>query len=251
MNPSFKELHPTDCIIHHSRIDIWQYPLHTEFTDASSLLNEDETIRAKRYHFTRHQRRFTVARAMMRLILARYLHVSPKELIFTYNHYGKPQLLNAPSLQFNLSHSGDLALLAIGEESPLGIDVEFFSARPYEGIGQHLFSANENQFLRQVSKQLKPLVFFNIWAQKEALIKACGLGLSYPTKQFDVPTMPGRSQQIIDSLHETTWKMLSFMPQSACSAALCYNPKVQELRYLKLQDVSDIARGSLPLKKGG
>ncbi len=240
MKATFKELHPTNCIIHHSRIDIWQYPLHTEFPEASPLLSHDELARAKRYHFPRHQRRFTVARAMMRLILARYLQKPPNELEFTYNQYGKPQLLHSPSLQFNLSHSGDLALLAVGEEFPLGIDVEFFSARPYEGIGKHLFSPRENQSLHETRTQLKPLVFFHIWAQKEAFIKACGLGLSYPTQQFDVPSNPWESQQIIDPLHNTIWQMISFMPQVACSAALCYHPQVQDIRYVKLRDVSDM-----------
>ncbi len=239
MKNTFKELHPTNCIIQDTRIDIWQYPLHTEFTEALSLLSNDELERAKRYHFARHQRRFTIARAVLRLILARYLHVRPTELAFTYNQHGKPQLLNS-SLQFNLSHSGDLALLAIGKTFPLGIDLEFFSARPYEGIGKLLFSVSENQALCQMNLTLKPLVFFHIWAQKEAFIKACGLGLSYPTQQFDVPIFPAAKQQVVDSLHEKKWQMMSFMPQVACSAALCYHPLVNDLRYLKLAELTSL-----------
>ena len=237
MKDTFKELNPTDCILKKTRVDIWQYPLHKEFSGASALLNEAESTRAKRYYFPRHQRRFTVARAMLRRILARYLPLSPTELEFTYNKYGKPQLTNAPSLQFNLSHSGDLALLAIGMSYPLGVDLEFFSARPYEGIGSHLFSAHENQALRQVSDTLKPLVFFHIWAQKEAFIKASGLGLAYPTQQFDVPIFPPANQKIVDSLHEKEWQMMSFMPEMACSAALCAHPLVEEIRYLKLSAI--------------
>jgi 4'-phosphopantetheinyl transferase len=239
MNNIFKKLHPTNCIIQDSRIDIWEYPLHTEFIEARSLLNEAELARADRYHFAHHQRRFTVARAVLRLILARYLQLPPSELVFTYNKHGKPELLDSV-LQFNLSHSGDTALLAIGQTYPLGIDLEFFSARSYEGIGSHLFSINENKALSQVSNKLKPLVFFNIWAQKEALIKACGLGLSYPTKQFDVPILPGESVEIIDSLHEKTWQMISFMPQMACSAALCHHPLIKNIHYLKVEKLTSL-----------
>ena len=229
-------LDPTDYIIHDKRIDIWQYPLHTEFSEAQSLLSEDETVRAKRYHFDRHQRRFTVARAVMRLILARYLQCQPKELRFTYNKYGKPQLLNT-SLQFNLSHSGDLALLAIGNHYPLGIDLEFFSARPYEGIGKQLFSCKEIKALAHAPRHLKPFIFFHTWAQKEAFIKACGLGLSYPTQDFDVPALPGIDDPIVDKMHDTTWKMISFMPQIACSAALCCHPEINDIRYVSLDAV--------------
>ena len=227
----FKNFRPNDCILHPTRIDIWQFSLHTEFDGAFAGLNLDEANRAKRYHFPRHQRRFTVARATMRLILAHYLHVPPAQLHFTYNKQGKPHLLHPSSLQFNLSHSGDLALLAVGQQFPLGIDLEFFSARPYEGIGKHLFSEAEILGLKKVDNLLKPLVFFHIWAQKEAFIKACGLGLSYPTQQFDVPTFPKTNQAIMDPLHGIKWKMVSFMPKIACSAALCYDPRVKDIRY--------------------
>lgn len=236
MKSTFKLLDKTNCTLKNTKIDIWQYPLHTTFTRAQALLSEDELTRANRFHFPRHQRRFTVARAMLRIILARYLKVPPQELWFTYNRHGKPALLNDPSLQFNLSHSGDLALLAVGKDHPVGIDIEFFSARPYEGIGKHLFSPLENQSLTQLNPMLKPLAFFHIWAQKEAFIKACGLGLAYPTEQFDVPILPNTHQEIIDSLHEKSWKMTSFMPEAACCAAVCYHPLINSIRYAKIND---------------
>ena len=237
MKNTFKALNPADCLLQNRRIDVWEYPLHTAFNGANALLSEDESARAKRFYFPRHQRRFTVGRAMVRRILARYLQLAPTELAFTYNQHGKPELTNSSSLQFNLSHSGDLALLAIGKEFPLGIDLEFFSARPYEGIGEHLFSPREIRSLSQVNENLKPLVFFHIWAQKEAFIKASGLGLAYPTQQFDVPIFPPANQQIFDSLHDKHWQMISFMPQPVCSAAICYHPLVEEIRYIKLSEL--------------
>ena len=231
MKPIFKKLESAEYILQNKRIDIWQYPLHTQFVGAEELLHEDELVRARRFHFTRHQRRFTVGRAMLRRILARYLHLSPLELVFSYNQHGKPQLDNDPSLQFNLSHSGDLALLAIGKHFSLGVDVEYFSARPYEGIGKNLFSPMENKGLHQTSAMLKPLAFFHIWSQKEAFIKACGLGLAYPTQQFDVAILPPTNQPCIDTLHQQPWQITSFMPQVACNAALCHHPDIEEIHY--------------------
>lgn len=234
--PLFKDFNHKDCILHNQRIDIWQYPLHTEFDEARSLLSEDELARAKRYYFPRHQRRFTIARAMLRLILARYLQIPAKQIKFTYNSHGKPELINLPSLQFNLSHSQDLALLAIGNNFPLGIDLEFFSARPYEGIGRHIFSTEENQALSDLPNSLKPLGFFHLWAQKESLIKACGLGLSYPTKQFDLlPILPPANHQIIDPQYQQSWKIKSFMPQIGCCAAVCVHQAVNEIRLTVLE----------------
>lgn len=236
MKDSFKTLNVDDCMLKNTRIDIWQYPLHTEFSEAKSLLSPDELTRAQRYHFTRHQRRFTIARAMLRLILARYCATPAHKLKFEQTKYGKPWLTNTPELQFNLSHSGDMALLAVGHHYPLGIDLEFFTDRPYEGIGNHMLSITENKALKSTPKALKALAFFHMWAQKEALIKACGLGLSYPTQQFDVPALPSTNQLVFDSLHQQAWHMVSFQPHVSCCAALCYNPAVTEIRYMSMRE---------------
>ncbi|ETO93621.1 4'-phosphopantetheinyl transferase family protein [Legionella oakridgensis] len=235
--PSFKALPLQDCSLHEERVDIWQFSLHMEFNNSKSLLSSDEQKRAERYYFARHRRRFTIARTMLRLILARYLNLAPEQLEFTYSSHGKPALPNH-HLQFNMSHSQETALLAVGKNHSLGIDLEFFSARPYEGIADHLFSVQENQALHALPPMLKPLGFFHIWAQKEALIKACGLGLSYPTKQISLPILPTEAQAIYDPLHQQHWRVLSFIPKIASCAALCYNPCIQEIRYLTLNEVS-------------
>ena len=231
MKHTFLSFNPDHCTLDSTRIDIWQYPLKTLFPNAESLLNADELVRANRYHFERHRRRFIIARATLRLILSRYTNIPAQEILFGENEYGKPTLLNQPALQFNLSHSAELALLAIGQDHPLGIDLEFFADRPFEGIGSHMFSPVENQALQSAPSALKPLAFFHIWAQKEALIKACGMGLSYPTKEFDVPALPSTNQTVLDTKHKKTWQMVSFHPQVSCCAALCYNSNIKNIRY--------------------
>lgn len=240
MTTRFKSFNANDCSLQPTRIDIWQYPLHTEYPSAHALLSPDEVTRAGRYHFAKHQRRFAVARSTLRAIIARYSHVPTRDLVFQLNQYGKPQLVNTPALHFNLSHAGDLALLAIGLDYPMGVDLEFFSARPYEGIGKQMFSNIENKALHNTPDTLKPLAFFHMWAQKEAFIKACGLGLSYPTQAFDVPTLPSTNQAIFDSLHNQTWQLVSFVPHIACCGALCHHPDVTDIRYHVLTDVQHI-----------
>lgn len=225
----------TDCQLQKERVDIWQFSLLNQPDRAMSLLNEDEQIRARRFHFPRHQRRFTVARAMMRTILAHYLHEKPEHLDFAYNKQGKPMIAHHSRIEFNLAHSGELALLAVGQRYPMGIDLEFFSARPYEDIGKQLFSPSELNDLSRQEPGIKPLVFFQIWSQKEAFIKACGLGLSYPTEQFTVPSLSTDEVEIYDALHQEYRKMISFMPEIACPAALCYNPAVTTLRKITVK----------------
>ena len=218
------------------RIDIWQYPLETLWASAESLLNTDELQRAQRYHFERHRRRFTIARAILRLILARYLDLSPRDLDFATNAYGKPYLNHSSQIQFNLSHSRDLALLAIGQHYPLGVDLEFFSGRPFQGISNMMFSPQEIQDYAQMLPSMRSLAFFHVWAQKEAFIKACGMGLSYPTKSFDVPVGAFENNDIRDNRHAVSWHMRSFMPKIACSAAVCHHPAIQTVRYRVLTE---------------
>lgn len=215
------------------RIDIWEYSLAKFWPAAESLLNEEELQRAKRFYFAVHQRRFTMGRALMRVILSHYLNKDPKDLQFSTHEYGKPYLLNDPHLQFNLSHSQDLALLAIGQDHALGIDIEYFSGRPFKGMSQMMFSKQEQQQFTHVPTSMRTLSFFQVWAQKEAFIKASGMGLSYPTQSFDVPVLSNCNTDIRDEKHALTWHMRAFMPKIACFAALCHHPNIQTVRYQK------------------
>ncbi|KTD72832.1 phosphopantetheinyl transferase [Legionella tucsonensis] len=227
----FNPLNTENCILNEARIDLWQFSLAHELENAYELLNSEEQARAERFYFSRHKRRFSTARAIMRIILASYLNIPAKQLEFAYNNHGKPEVINAAKLQFNISHTGDLALLAVGRSFPIGVDIEKYSARPYEGIAKNLFSDQEYEEFIKVPLALKPAIFFHVWAQKEAFIKACGLGLSYPTKNFSVPISMPTKQLVNDPLHNMTWQLRSFMPEVACSGALCHHPTVREIRH--------------------
>lgn len=227
----FTPLNTEHCILSDARIDLWQFSLEHELSNAYQILNAEERARAERFYFSKHQRRFATARATMRIILSKYLNMAPERVEFTYNNHGKPQVADSQLLQFNLSHSEDLAILAVGKGYPMGVDIEYYSARPYAGIAKGLFSAQEFEEFSKTPQSLQPAVFFHVWAQKEAFIKASGLGLAYPTKEFTVPTVFPTKQLVEDHLHKMTWSIRSFMPKVACSGALCYHPRVRELRH--------------------
>lgn len=230
--PLFLSMTTEECSLQQERIDIWEFSLDNLPDWAMATLEEEELHRAQRFHFPHHQRRFAVSHAMLRAILGRYLGQAPAELVFTYGAHGKPEVKNNYNLQFNLTHSGELALLAIGQQFPLGIDVEFFSTRPYIGLANTVFSSSEVAELSALPLWMQPLGFFHVWAQKEALIKACGLGLSYPTKEFTVSVIPPTKTNIKDTRHRKNWQMISFMPKISCSAALCCDTTIQHIRYI-------------------
>jgi 4'-phosphopantetheinyl transferase len=228
----FTPLDNPNYIVHESRIDLWQFSLKQELLNHDHLLSPDEQNRANRFHFPKHRRRFATCRGALRLILGRYLNLQPEFIEFTYGTHGKPSVIdNTQKIEFNLSHTEDIALLAVGKKFPIGIDIEQYSARPYEGIAKNSFSEEEYTRLRAAPTALKAALFFHIWSQKEAFIKVSGLGLAYPTREFSVPTTIPTKQLINDPIHNTTWLMQSFMPQVACSAALCYHPTIREIRH--------------------
>lgn len=231
--PDFKSFTTKDCCLKKNQVDIWQFSLEDNLSNWQHCLSAEELERAHRFQFQIHKKRFIAAHVLLKKIISLYTHLSPDVIKYRYNKHGKPELVNKPLLQFNLSHSKDLALLAVGYDRPVGIDVEYYSERPYQGIGQHIFSVKENEKLSKMPDMLVPLAFFNLWSQKEAIIKACGLGLSYPTKSLECPILPCKEHLVTDKLHSTQWKVSSFMPEISCMAAVCCHPSVNSIRYIQ------------------
>src|SRR5262249_7951930 len=125
-----------------------------------TLLAPDERRRAEKYCRATDRNRFITARGVLRKILAAYLHISPNEVQFTYNKYGKPTLSddrNCQALNFNLSHSNDLGLYAVAWGRNVGIDIEFMQKDfATIKIAEHFFSKDEVNSLKQCRLTLGP-----------------------------------------------------------------------------------------------
>lgn len=222
-------------LLPHNTVDIWEIPLPACDLNALALndLSPDEQTRFQRFYFAKHKRRFAQSRIALRTILSHYLHQCPADLEFAYSAFGKPSLPHFHNLQFNLSHSKDLALLAVCQTHPIGIDIEFFSERPFLGIASHLFSFQEQQQLACLPPSLIPLAFFSTWAQKEAIMKAVGMGMSYPTKAIDLRLLPIMPYLVYEPQTQQDLKIMPFLPRPAACAAICYHPDLTEIRYFK------------------
>ena len=109
-------------------IHIWQTELSLTPEQAEeklTLLSQDEYERAVRYRFNTHRHRYIASRSFLRQILGLYLDVDQKSIDFLYSEYKKPYVLpNHHSIQFNLSHSDNLAILACTQNHAIGVDVE-------------------------------------------------------------------------------------------------------------------------------
>lgn len=209
-------------------LHLWLFSMTEWLQHSEQLLNPEEKTRAQRFYFERHRRRFATARTCVREILGTYLKQLPQEIAFTYEKHGKPALINNGNIHFNVSHTGDLGILAVSTH-PVGVDMEQYSGRPYAGIAKQLFSEQEQSTLKMMPQATQAAFFFRIWALKEAFIKANGLGLSYPLQQITMPLAGTEPVLLEDSLHHQTWKIAHFMPYAAVSAAFCCHPSITEV----------------------
>jgi 4'-phosphopantetheinyl transferase len=170
--------------IHVMHADLERAP--EELERLYETLADDERERAARFRFEIHRRRFIVARGFLRQALSVYLSTAPQDIRFGYGAKGKPQLVDDP-LQFNLSHSEEIAVYAFACDMPLGIDVEHIRRLDdLEAIAQRFFSPGEWDAIELMPPEERIDAFFRCWTRKEAYIKATGDGLSYPLDQFEV-----------------------------------------------------------------
>ncbi len=182
-----------DYQIEDGRVDIWRARLDLHAPDLERLgqfLSADEVDRASRYHFSRDRENFVLVRGLLRLLLGRYLDIASEQIGFAYGARGKPRVANVSSpriLEFNVSHSGELALLAITSAGRVGVDVEQVRMDfDYEEIADRFFSPAEKDLLSTLSEDIKRETFFRIWTRKEAYAKARGEGLALPMDQWEV-----------------------------------------------------------------
>lgn len=137
-----------------------------------------ERRRGARYRFPAHRRRFLAARAGLRAILALYLDIDPASIALAAGPSGKPRLADGHGIEFNLAHSGDVALVAVTSGRPVGVDVERMRRGiPYERLAERFFAPSEVTALRSLPAPIRSAGFFACWTRKEAWLKASGHGL--------------------------------------------------------------------------
>ena len=166
------------------------------------------------------------------------------EAEISINEFGKPQLLNSP-LQFNLSHSGNVILLAFSLNNPVGIDVEERrEIKDLYSISGNYFHELEAKALSKLNQPLLSEAFFSCWTKKEAVIKALGLGLSMPLNAFEVEISPieGVCLANLPDRFPQAWTLRAFSPLEGYAAAIAspalnLRVRAMDLNYVALQQL--------------
>lgn len=170
-----------------SEIHVWAVPLTGAAQVRPDYLSWDEQARAERFRFPADRRRYTTARVHLRRILAQYVDAHPADLSFHYDARSKPSMCGDRTVEFNLSHSGELALVAVTRLGPVGVDLEI--ARPLEDLldlARRNFCLGEYESLAGLRETERLEGFYRCWTRKEAYVKAIGSGLALSLKSFEV-----------------------------------------------------------------
>ena len=133
------------------------------------------------------RRTYLTARTALRLLLGRALGAAPLEIAFdrTCEHcgdhaHGRPRLSGADEgrLDFSISYSGRVALVAIASGCRVGADVE--SVEGHGATHRWCFASSERDALASIPPEQRPRVAATSWVRKEALAKGVGVGLALP-----------------------------------------------------------------------
>jgi 4'-phosphopantetheinyl transferase len=219
MNPEnfFGAQFNSDCAPADDEVHVWRTNLDLLTSDSAGLrriLSSDERERVDRFHFEADRQRSLVGRACLRLLLGEILNLPANKLRFEYSEFGKPRLVPTQEqhLRFNLSHSGDLILVAITKGRAVGVDVERIRSVDIDGVAARFFSINEYERLALLTGPGRYEAFYTCWTRKEAYLKARGEGLSIPLNQFDVSFLPNEEARLLEARHDPgeteRWKLL-------------------------------------------
>jgi 4'-phosphopantetheinyl transferase len=205
-------------------VHVVRISLNTEALDVSSL-SDEEHERARRFVFEVDRRRFIAAHAGKRQVLAYVTRSSPSAIRFARAAHGKPAIAGADiDVRFNLSHSGERALLALALGREVGVDIEQHRTIDVLELAEVCFSPLEQAALRHTPTQRRLEAFFRGWSRKESFIKARGDGLSFPLAGFDVSLEGSASQLLLTCIacegEAKRWMIINLATDTGYSAAL-------------------------------
>ncbi|MBK8926510.1 MAG: 4'-phosphopantetheinyl transferase superfamily protein [Crocinitomicaceae bacterium] len=154
-------------------------------SDPGFILNTSEVQRANFFLNDAARAQFISSRILLKYVLSLFLKIEPAEIIIQTNQLDKP-ILPDYAIDFNVSHTGGMCMVAVSRSGPIGIDIE--KIRPlhdlenlieknFTSAEQHIICKNENQ---------KPENFFQLWTIKESFLKLTGLGMRLEPHKFEI-----------------------------------------------------------------
>lgn len=204
-------------------------------------LSKSELRRADRYRHGRNRSRYIVAHGALRELLADYTAQTPRNISFRHTTTGKPFLTDNHGkhpLRFNLSHSGEWALVALALSTKVGIDIEQIDSDvSVEAIAERFFSRSEFEAIQAIPLEERTAAFFSAWTRKEAYVKARGDGIADRLLNFSVSIDPEQSAILltdsIDASATLHWRIYDLQIISNYAAAVAAEGTTHQIHMMR------------------
>ena len=189
-----------------------------------ALLSSDELKLCERIRNARQQHSALLTRVLVRTVLSQYVSIEPEAWRFAADARHKPCIANPRStMRFNLSHSRDWIVCAVGAGFELGVDVEYCHPdRDVLRLAKRFFSPEEFASLRLLSAQQRIARFYDYWTLKESWLKATGLGISGGLDSVVFDLQEGGDMTFSTPAGHTKYHFNNWQLDSSYRLALCY-----------------------------
>jgi 4'-phosphopantetheinyl transferase len=167
------------------KLDVFNYE------ELFSCLTTEEQSRANKLRIDDKRKQFVITRGLLKKILSIISNKEPKAISLLYEEHGKPYTnikYNKKNIEFNVSHSGDYALIAISLDNKVGVDIEKINIKIDNlSLSNRFFSEIEKNALLELESDKQLDAFYQTWVKKESFIKAVGKGVAFGLDKFSVP----------------------------------------------------------------
>lgn len=171
-----------------------------DFDKLIGLVSPEKRERIERFRFFRDARNCLLGDVLARYEICRHSGIADlKQIEFSFNAYGKPQVENIAGIHFNITHTGNLIACAVSD-TPVGIDAEMIEKTSPIDITDRCFTPDEAAYIAQSGEAW---AFYEVWTKKESRLKWEGTGLNKPLSSFSVFDRDLKPQTYYRNVYQT------------------------------------------------
>jgi 4'-phosphopantetheinyl transferase len=183
--------------------DFLTIPIHDELI---ALISNERINKIEKLRRADDKIRSLYSELLARYALKKEFNLEAEDIKFTWNRFSKPLLVGYEDIHFNLSHSDNWIVCAVGD-SPLGVDVEKIELGDNRFI-EEVLHLEEIEYIKRFKDNEKNTKYYTFWCLKEAYGKYMGVGLNYDYQKYSFH----QSSQIwtLKSHKSDSWEPLYF-----------------------------------------